>query len=243
MRSGISFRWTRCCSRATSCTTSPRPTAPSTCCSATRRAGVLIPGNHDVPDEMRRRFGPAPFQVGGQWRTRNGWQVLLLESWFAESADGEGSWGRPAAAQSSGAGGRHGAACLRGTASPTRADGFTAWTNWGCSTAPHFSATVARHPRVRGVCWGHAHQALDIYRAVDVRFMCTPATGMQFKPRNRLRGGRPPARLSRDRPARRRLDRVRSRVARGLPRLTAPGAPENRARHGRRAGDDLPQQR
>ena len=41
---------------------------------------LVIPGNHDVPDEMRRQLGHAPFQVGGQWRTRNGWQLLLLES-------------------------------------------------------------------------------------------------------------------------------------------------------------------
>jgi Icc protein len=57
---------------------------------------------------------------------------------------------------------------------------------WCCIThrCRWISATVARHPRVRGVCWGHAHQALDLYRASDVRFMCTPATCMQFKPRN-----------------------------------------------------------
>ena len=54
---------------------------------------LVIPGNHDIPDEMRRQLGHAPFQVGGQWRTRNGWQLLLLESWFAESADGEGRLG------------------------------------------------------------------------------------------------------------------------------------------------------
>ncbi len=54
---------------------------------------LVIPGNHDLPDEMRRQLGHAPFQVGGQWRTRNGWQLLLLESWFAESADGEGRLG------------------------------------------------------------------------------------------------------------------------------------------------------
>ena len=35
---------------------------------------LVIPGNHDVPDEMRRQLGHAPFQVGGQWRTRNGWR-------------------------------------------------------------------------------------------------------------------------------------------------------------------------
>jgi Icc protein len=54
----------------------------------------------------------------------------------------------------------------------------------GLLDGPELSAAVARHPRVRGVCWGHAHQALDLYRPGDVRFMCTPATSMQFKPRS-----------------------------------------------------------
>ena len=54
---------------------------------------LLIPGNHDLPDEMRRQLGHAPFQVGGEWLAPGGWQVLLLESWFAESADGEGQLG------------------------------------------------------------------------------------------------------------------------------------------------------
>src|SRR5512145_2649877 len=54
---------------------------------------LLIPGNHDVPGELRRRLPHAPFQVGGEWHTANGWQVVLLESWFAEAADGEGRLG------------------------------------------------------------------------------------------------------------------------------------------------------
>jgi Icc protein len=36
---------------------------------------------------------------------------------------------------------------------------------------------------VRGIAWGHAHQSLDVFRDAT-RLMCTPATCMQFKPRN-----------------------------------------------------------
>ena len=36
---------------------------------------------------------------------------------------------------------------------------------------------------MRGIAWGHAHQSLDIFRD-DTRWMCTPATCMQFKPRD-----------------------------------------------------------
>jgi hypothetical protein len=52
----------------------------------------------------------------------------------------------------------------------------------GLLDGPEFMTAIARHDNVRGVAWGHAHQALDLYRGA-VRLMCTPATCMQFKPR------------------------------------------------------------
>jgi Icc protein len=146
---------------------------------------LLIPGNHDVPQEMHRRFRQPPFQVGGEWQTRNGWQLLLLESWFAEATNGEGQLG-PTQLQ------RVEQALATGTAAhalvvlhhpPVPMDS-PALDELGLLDGPLLSAAVARHPRVRGVCWGHAHQALDVYRRNEVRFMCTPATSMQFKPRN-----------------------------------------------------------
>jgi len=146
---------------------------------------LAIPGNHDVPDEMRRQLGHAPFQVGGEWVTRNGWQVLLLESWFAESADGEGQLGAAQlqSAERALAGGvpPHALVVLHHPPVPMDSPSLD---ELGLLDGPQLSAAVARHARVRGVCWGHAHQALDLYRAGDVRFMCTPATCMQFKPRN-----------------------------------------------------------
>lgn len=146
---------------------------------------LAIPGNHDVPHEMRRQLGHLPFQIGGQWVTGNGWQVLLLESWFAEAADGEGRLG-PAQLQSVEDGLAEGAPshALVVLHHPPVAMDSPALDRLGLLDGPELSATVARHPRVRGVCWGHAHQALDLFRADNVRFMCTPATSMQFKPRN-----------------------------------------------------------
>ena len=146
---------------------------------------LLIPGNHDIPGEMRRQLGHAPFQVGGQWRTANGWQVLLLETWFAESADGEGQLGAAQLQEVDRALGSgtepHAFVFLH---HPPVAMDSPSLDELGLLDGPELSATVARHPRVRGVCWGHAHQALDLYRVGAVRFMCTPATSMQFKPRN-----------------------------------------------------------
>lgn len=146
---------------------------------------LAIPGNHDMPDAMRRQLGHSPFQVGGEWVTRNGWQVLLLESWFAESADGEGQLGSAqlqSVERALATGTQpHALVVLHHPPVPMDSPSLD---ELGLLDGAELSATVARHPRVRGVCWGHAHQALDLYRAGDVRFMCTPATCMQFKPRN-----------------------------------------------------------
>jgi Icc protein len=146
---------------------------------------LVIPGNHDVPAEMYRRFANPPFQVGGEWLSPNGWQVLLLESWFAESNNGEGQLGAPQLGEverALAAGtAPHALVVLHHPPVPMDAPGLD---ELGLLDGPELSAAVARHPRVRGVCWGHAHQALDLYRPGDVRFMCTPATCMQFKPRS-----------------------------------------------------------
>jgi len=146
---------------------------------------LVIPGNHDLPDEMRRRLNHAPFQVGGEWRTRNGWQLLLLESWFAESTNGEGRLGSAQMADIDRALADHtDPHALVVLHHPPVPMDSPALDELGLLDGPLLSAAVERHPRVRGVCWGHAHQALDLFRTGDVRFMCTPATSMQFMPRH-----------------------------------------------------------
>jgi len=145
---------------------------------------LLIPGNHDVPAELRRRLGGAPFQVGGEFRTANGWQVLLLESWFAESNDGEGQLGQ-----------RQLAEVERALATGTDPHAFIFLHHppvsmdtpgidaLGLLDSEQFMETLGRHDRVRAVAWGHAHQSLDLYARRGRRLMCTPATSMQFVPR------------------------------------------------------------
>jgi Icc protein len=53
----------------------------------------------------------------------------------------------------------------------------------GLKDADQFLATIDGHDNVRGIAWGHAHQSLDVFRGAT-RLMCTPATCMQFKPRD-----------------------------------------------------------
>jgi Icc protein len=143
---------------------------------------LLIPGNHDVPDELRRRLAHPPFQVGGTF-TRGRWGIVMLETWFATSEDGEGRLGPEAIAaldrQLTEFADRHVLVCLHHPPVLMEAAGMDAL---GLLDGPEFMASIARHDNVRGVTWGHAHQALDLYRGA-VRLMCTPATCMQFKPR------------------------------------------------------------
>jgi Icc protein len=146
---------------------------------------LLIPGNHDDPAELKRRLGASPFQVGGEFHTATGWHVLLLESWFAESSDGEGRLGprqletvdRVLADSTE----PHAFVFLHHPPVPMDAAGMDAL---GLLDAEQFRATLARHDRVRAVAWGHAHQSLDIFAARGLRLMCTPATSMQFVPRH-----------------------------------------------------------
>jgi Icc protein len=51
----------------------------------------------------------------------------------------------------------------------------------GLEDAEAFLALVHEHRNVRGVVWGHVHQALDCLVA-GVRFMASPSTCAQFVP-------------------------------------------------------------
>jgi 3',5'-cyclic-AMP phosphodiesterase len=144
---------------------------------------LLIPGNHDLPDEMKRRLSHPPFQLGGV-RLLGGWAVVMLDTWYAESDDGEGQLG-PAELERLEATlaahrDRHTLVCLHHPPVSMEAPGLDAL---GLLDAQSFLAILERHPQVRGVAWGHAHQSLDVYRG-PVRLMCTPSTCMQFRPRD-----------------------------------------------------------
>jgi Icc protein len=144
---------------------------------------LLAPGNHDDPSELRRRLSRPPFEVGGA-RLAGAWLIVTLETWYADSADGEGRLG-PAelerlettlAAHAD----RHALVLLHHPPLAMESPGLDAL---GLLDASAFLDVIACHPQVRGVAWGHAHQSLDLYRG-GTRWMCTPATCMQFRPRD-----------------------------------------------------------
>jgi len=143
---------------------------------------LLIPGNHDLPDEMQRRLGQAPFQAGGSLEL-GAWTILLLSTWFADSADGEGRLGHAQLdeleRQLLETPDRHVLICLHHPPIAMDSPGLDAL---GLLDAADFLSCIERHPQVRGIVFGHAHQSLDVYRG-GLRLMCTPATCMQFAPR------------------------------------------------------------
>lgn len=141
-----------------------------------------IAGNHDLPQEMRRRLNRPPFTFAPLQRI-GPWSIVLLESWFAGSTDGEGELGHQQLLDLERllqeCRNTHTLVLLHHPPILMDAPGLD---DLRLMDGPQLLAMIARHPHVRGVAWGHAHQALDRLLPGDVRLMCTPATCMQFKP-------------------------------------------------------------
>ena len=141
---------------------------------------LLIPGNHDIPDELHRRPSHPPFQIGGSFALGS-WVIVLLDTWFGDSANGEGRLGaeRLAALDRS-------RSTPRGTcwsACITRRCRWGAGLDaLGLQDGAECMAIPGRHRNVRGVL-GSRPRSLGLFRD-GVRYMCTPATCMQFKPRS-----------------------------------------------------------
>ena len=164
----------------------------------------LIPGNHDDFAVLATRFvrlpaaaampssaatPPAeaalasPFLVGGSHRYTagdNDWLVVMLSTQAAGRADGE-----------------LGPAALAELAHTLKAHAFvntllvmhhppaavgSAWLDdIGLADAAAFWEVVDRHDQVRGVLWGHVHQAFEGNRG-NVRLLGSPSTCLQFLP-------------------------------------------------------------
>jgi Icc protein len=141
-----------------------------------------IPGNHDDPELLAAVLSDRPFQVGGH-ATVGAWRLVLLDT-FAPGED-------------SGRVGEAGLAdldrlltrnpdqptliCLHHQPVPMGSDWLD---SVGLVDATAFLAITDRHPQVRGIVWGHVHQACDRRRG-DVRLLSTPSTCAQFVPESR----------------------------------------------------------
>jgi Icc protein len=141
-----------------------------------------LPGNHDIPDAMQRALLGQPFQYCGQV-DRSGWRIVLLNSFLEGSAAGrlptlelqrlENALASAADHQV--------LVCVHHQPVPMR----SRWLDTlGLENAADFLAIIDRYPQsVRGVLWGHVHQADDGERN-GVRLMATPSTCAQFRPRS-----------------------------------------------------------
>ena len=119
---------------------------------------LCIPGNHDEAPALRQALQGAPFQVGGQLAAS---ELDALEAALAASPD------------------RHALIALHHHP-------VTMHSHWldtvGLTNAAEFFAVLDRHPQVRGIVFGHVHQAFEHVRR-GVRILGTPSTCAQFLPR------------------------------------------------------------
>ncbi len=140
---------------------------------------MAIAGNHDLPAHMRSALAQRPFQVGGEVGF-GPWLVVLLDTWVEHSAAGRLGPAQLAhlaevlAAHPD----RHVLLCMHHHPLVMRSH----WLDKvGLEDAEQLLVLIRQHGNVRGVVWGHVHQALDCLIA-GVRFMASPSTCAQFLP-------------------------------------------------------------
>ncbi len=140
---------------------------------------LCLPGNHDEPRAMRAALSGAPFVLGGHVDMGR-WRIVLLDSCIPGSASGALSaqqLGELDAALGSAAG-RHCLVCLHHHPVAMSSQ----WLDRvGLTNAAEFLHTIDQHKSVRGIVWGHVHQAYDAVRK-GVRMLATPSTCAQFLP-------------------------------------------------------------
>ena len=150
-----------------------------------------VPGNHDDPKLMDELLNGGLFKVGGALRL-DGWALVLLNTFLTgEDAGGLGE------ARLNGLTGNlkdhagdHILICMHHQPIPMG----SAWLDGvGLRDASRFLAEVDLHDNVRGIVWGHVHQASDRMRG-SVRLLSTPSTCSQFLPNSEFFAidGRPP---------------------------------------------------
>lgn len=140
---------------------------------------LCIPGNHDAPNIMDSVLNSAPFQVNGSYQAQ-GWSLILLNT-FARGDDA----GRLNQAELDRLHDTlqehhalHTLICLHHPPVPMG----SRWLDGVALRNPYdLLDIVDAAPQVRGILWGHVHQASDRQRN-GVRMMSTPSTCSQFRP-------------------------------------------------------------
>jgi Icc protein len=139
---------------------------------------LVLPGNHDVRPLMRRKLSSAPFQYCGTM-TAGGWSLIAVDSCIEGSAGGRVSAAELDELRKNLAGtdAEHILVCLHHP--PVEVD--SEWLeSVGLENRDDFLATVGDDGRVRGIIFGHIHQAVDVER-LGIRIIGTPSTCRQFR--------------------------------------------------------------
>jgi 3',5'-cyclic-AMP phosphodiesterase len=136
-----------------------------------------IPGNHDDPRLLEAVLRGGSFETKRQW-CADGWQIVLLDSTgphenIGTLADAElEHLERSLSAQPE----LHTLVCLHHHPVPIRSRWMDAM---ALSNPEPFLAILDRHTQVRGVIFGHIHQAFEHERK-GVRYLGSPSTCVQF---------------------------------------------------------------
>lgn len=142
---------------------------------------LCIPGNHDVPEAMRRELACHPFVLGGTLDLGD-WRIVLLDSTVAGSAGGrlaERSLAMLDAALGA-VPAQHALVCLHHHPVPMS----SLWLDRvGLANPEELFRVIDAHRNVRAVLWGHVHQSFEGLRR-HVRLLGTPSTCTQFLPRS-----------------------------------------------------------
>jgi 3',5'-cyclic-AMP phosphodiesterase len=141
----------------------------------------ILPGNHDAPHEWRTALQAAPFVPLGVHDVA-GWRVVLLDTQLPGSVGGRiaaEELQRLATALDA-ASQRPTLVCLHHHPVPIG----SAWLDTiGVENGTELMRMLDTRPQVRGLVWGHVHQAYDRMRG-HVRLLATPSTCVQFLPQS-----------------------------------------------------------
>lgn len=147
------------------------------------RPVLCIPGNHDDPQLLREALDGEPFRHCGH-HDFGPWRIVMLDSHVPGGAEGllrDDELERLDAALAD-APRQHALVVLH----HHPVDSGSRWLDTvGLVNSAAFLEVIDRHASVRGILWGHVHQAHDGSRRNrhgEHRLMATPSTCVQFRP-------------------------------------------------------------
>ena len=138
-----------------------------------------LPGNHDAPGLLREVLAQPPFQFCGVAQ-HGDWYLLMLNT-FASNDDGGRLAPRELEFLERTLASSQSGHCLIALHHQPVPMGSRWLDGVALRNADEFLTICDRHAHVRGIVWGHVHQASDRERQ-GVRLMSTPSTCSQFKP-------------------------------------------------------------